>query len=169
MRSVLIALLAAVLLAACDGDTTSTDPRFATPERTVATLLGSYGLADVSQEEVRTLMAAHERFELVDRPSFEACFVEHAEGGPEDALIEGLAGFVVGALAAGKDELRVEIAGDTAYVSPRAGVRVVLHRQDDGRFLIALRESVPEDVARRIALVAEHAEQRAQRGVAIAQ
>lgn len=142
-------------LAGCEGAGTTVDSRFATPERTVATLLASYGLEDVPQEEIRARMAAHERFELRDGEAFRACFVEL-----DDPLSEGLAGWVLGALAVGRDELRTEIFGERATVAPREGVRIALHQQRDGTWRIALRESVPDDVRRALSSVAERHDRR---------
>jgi hypothetical protein len=149
-------VLAVVVLAGCEGLARS-DARLSTPERTVATLLGAYGLEDVPQEEIRARLASRGRFELHDRASFELCFSDL--DGP---VAEGLAGWVVGALAAGRDDVRTEIAHDRATVSPREGVRIVMHRGADG-WRIALRESVPEDVQRGMASLAEHAHARALR------
>lgn len=158
--SVLAAL--ALAIAACEGAVTHTDARFSTPEHTVGTLLGAYDLEDVPQAEIRERMAHHGRFELADRDSYEECFADFV-GTPSD---EGYAGFVVGALAAGRDDIRVTITGEHATVSPREGVRIVMDRDDDGAWRIVLRESVPTELRERLSSIAEHAEGRLRRGIA---
>src|SRR5687768_9451832 len=104
LRAGILTALAVVSLA-CEGGLTRADARFSTPEHTVETLLASYELDALTQDEVRARLAAHARFELADRRSFEACFADLDAG----ATSEGLAGWVLGALAAGKDELRTTI------------------------------------------------------------
>lgn len=151
-------LLASLLLTACHER--PVDARFASPEATVETLLGAYDLADVPQAEVRARMAEHARFTLLDRDTFEACFADLGAA----SLDEGLAGFVVGALAAGKDELDIDVEGEIAHVSPRAGVEIAL-RNDDGAWRIVLRDSVPAEIRERIASVAAHADGRLRRGL----
>lgn len=155
-------LLALSFLSVLGCDTASeVDHRFDTPEATVTTLLQAYDLADVSQEDIRARMASRGRFTLRDRSAYEACFSD-LSANPAD---EGLAGFVVGALAAGKDELRVTRDGDRATVSPREGVEIVMRRDDEGAFRIVLARSVPTEVRSRIAAVASHAEGRIGRGL----
>lgn len=139
----------------------ATDARFASPEATVATLLRAYDLEDVSQDEVRARLAAHTRIRLRDHESYEACFADLGSH-PAD---QGLAGYVVGALAAGKDELRYHREGDRATVSPREGVDIVMRRGDDGAYRVVLSRSVPREVRARMASVAEHAEGRVARGL----
>jgi hypothetical protein len=150
--------LACFEVAGCEGATNRADPRFSTPERTIETLLSAYGLQELSQAEIRERFARRERFELRDRAAYQACFADLA-----GTAGEGFAGWVVGALAAGRDQLRVEIVGDRATVSPRDGVRIVLLRGRDGAYRILLRESVPEEVRRGLTMIAERAERRARR------
>ncbi|AKF10480.1 hypothetical protein [Sandaracinus amylolyticus] len=154
MRRELIAI-AVLGMVACDAPR-GVDARFSTPEHTIETLLASYGLEDATQEDIRARMAAHERFELRDRASFEACFADL----PPGPVGEGLAGWVLGAIAAGRDELRVEIFGDRATVAPREGVRIAM-RREDGAWRIVLDESVPSDVRRALDVVAERHDRRA--------
>lgn len=156
----LLVLTLSILALGC-GAATEVDHRFDTPEATVTTLLQAYDLADVSQEDIRARMASRGRFTLRDRSAYEACFTD-LSANPAD---EGLAGFVVGALAAGKDELRVTRDGDRATVSPREGVEIVMRRDDEGAFRIVLSRSVPTEVRARIAAVASHAEGRIGRGL----
>ncbi|MBX7191733.1 MAG: hypothetical protein K1X94_06735 [Sandaracinaceae bacterium] len=147
------------LVLGCDGATTTVDVRYSTPEHTIATLFGAYGVEDLTQDEVRERMAGNGRFELRDRDTYLSCFSDlHT---PTD---EGLAGFVFGGLAAGKDDLRTTIAGETATISPRPGFEVVMHREDDGRWLISLDESVPAEVRTRLGMVAADFEHRQRRG-----
>lgn len=164
-RRVLGALTVAVLLTlgvGCDGGPRPVDVRFSTPERTVQTLFTAYGLERASQAEVRQRMIDGGRFSLRDPDSYRACFTDLS--GPTE---EGLAGFVLGALAAGKDELRTSVSGDRAVVSPREGVEIVLRRRDEeSPWRIVLRESVPDEVRARMNAVAldyEHRQARGQR------
>lgn len=151
--------LAPLSLAACEGATTEVDVRYSTPEHTISTLFSAYGVEDLSQDEIRARMTGNDRFELRDRDTYLSCFADVRT--PTD---EGLAGFVFGALAAGKDDLRTTITNDRATVSPRPGFDVVLHREEDGRWLIALEESVPAEVRTRLGLVAADFDQRQRRG-----
>ncbi len=156
-----IVLFALVLVLGCEGATRTVDARFSTPEHTVRTLLSAYGLADATQEQIRERMAAHDRFEIRSRATFRSCF-EDLGTSPAS---EGVAGFVFGALAAGRDDMRVELAGDRATVSPRAGVEIVMHRGEDGAYRIVLGESVPDEVRARMASLARHADDRLRRGI----
>ena len=149
----------ALLVAACASP--PVDQRFVTPEATVSTLLSAYDLADVPQAEIRARLAARDRFPLRDRDTYEACFADLGS----DPSAEGLAGFVVGALAASKDELTVRLEGERAIVSPREGVEILLRREDDGAYRIVLARSVPAEVRTRIVAVASHAETRLGRGL----
>jgi hypothetical protein len=155
------ALLSLVVLSACEGGVTHVDARFSTPEHTMGSLLRAYDLEDVPQSEIRERMASRGRFELEDRDLYEQCFADFDGTAAE----EGYAGFVVGALAAGRDDVRVTITGDRAELSPREGVRIVMHRAEDGTWGIVLAESVPDDLRERLSSVAEHAEGRLRRGI----
>jgi len=152
-------LLAALSVAAagCEGATTRVDRRFATPERTVHTLLEAYDLDSLSQDAIRGRLAARERFMLRDREAYEGCFADL-----NGAAAEGMAGWVLGALAAGRDELRTEMTPVRATVSPREGVRIVM-RSDAGAWRIVLRQSVPAEVQRGLATLAARAEEQARR------
>lgn len=151
-RAVVAALGAASLLGALALGCSSTppDPRFATPDRTVETLLGAYGLEGVSQAEIQRRLRARQPFRLTDAATFHACFLEF-----DGDVSEAYAGFVVGALAAGRDDIRVTIIDDVANVYPTSRVRVVMKRTDAG-WKIDLEQSVPaeirtqfQDIARR--------------------
>lgn len=146
-----------LLALGCD-DVTRTDPRFSTPEHTVETLLGAYGLEDVPQDEVRQRIGTHGAFELQDRAAYEACFADlDAPGG------EGMAGYVFGMIAAAKDELRYETVAGRGYVTPRDGVRVVMERDETGAYRIVLADSVPEETRRSLMQVERNAERRTPR------
>jgi len=154
MRRCLLPVLAAVLTAGC-GETETVDSRFATPERTVDTLLATHGLSDEPQERIRERMATRGAFELQDAPTWRACFTDLDQPGGE-----GMAGYVLGMLAAARDDLRFEISGDRAYVFPREGARVVMQKGSDGAFRIVLADSVPANVRRGLLQVEENARTR---------
>ncbi|MCB9597914.1 MAG: hypothetical protein H6719_34680 [Sandaracinaceae bacterium] len=141
-------------LVGCD-DAQVTDPRFATPERTVATLLATHGLADESQDAIRARIAERGSFELRDAETWRMCFTDLDRPGGE-----GMAGYVLGLLAAGREDLRYETIADRGYAMPREGIRVVLERGQDGAFRIVLAESVPEEVQRGLLQVEENARRR---------
>jgi hypothetical protein len=73
--------------------------------------------------------------------------------GPED---EGLAGFVFGTIAAGKDQLHITPVGDQVHVfpDPDRRDRYVLLVQRDGEWKIDLDQSVPTEIRR--ALIGEY-------------
>lgn len=146
MRVVILALM----IVAC-GEAPRPDLRFHTPKATVDTLLESYGLESVSGEEVRRRMRLGRRFHLVDRAMRDACFDV-----PIGEADEGLVGYVFGSLAPAKDDMRVTIGDDVAHVfgetlEGRRNTPVVLHRDDEGNWRIALHESVPARIRRRLA------------------
>lgn len=151
----LTSLLGLALLGCGDGDVQTTDARFSTPERTVETLLGTYDLDDVPQEQITQMIVQRGSFELRDRETWAQCFADLEQPGGE-----GMAGYVLGLLAAGRDDLRYETAGEYAYAFPREGVRVVFERQDDGTYLISLARSVPEEVRGGLLQVEENARRR---------
>ena len=148
---------ALLVLASCGGDdVTSTDARFSTPEHTVQTLLGTYGLNDLPQARIQEQIVQHGAFQLRDRETWQACFADLDQPGGE-----GMAGYVLGLLAAGRDDLRFETAGERAYAFPREGVRVVMIRGADNTFRISLRESVPDEVRNGLLTVEQNAQHRA--------
>lgn len=155
MRSSPVVLCFLLVLAACGGDLTETDPRFSTPERTVTTLLGTYGLNEMPQAEIHARLAERGAFELQDGVTWRACFVDIDRPGGE-----GMAGYVLGMLAAARDDIQYETVADRGYASPRADVRVVLRRGPDGAYRIVLAESVPENVRRGLIEIEENARQR---------
>lgn len=151
---------ASFALLGCGENLTHTDSRFATPERTVDTLLGAYGVRDLPQDDLRARIASQGALTLRDREAYAACFVDLSRPGGE-----GMAGYVLGMLAAARDELRFETAGDRGYVLPREGIRVVMIRGEDNAYRISLSESVPEDVQRGLLQVEENAGHRVPRDV----
>lgn len=150
-----------VLLASLWGCSEEREPdaRFATPESTLDTLLGVYGVADMSQEEIQQQMRSRGRFELRDEATYEACFDDY--DGPQH---EGLAGYVFGTVAAGKDQLRINMVQGKAHVfpDPDRRERYVVLVQSDGEWKISLRESVPADV--RGALIEQYERMSERRG-----
>lgn len=147
-----LAAAAAVALSLGGCEEEPKDARFATPEATIRTLLSTYGVQDMSQEEIQRHMRGRGRFELRDEVTYRMCFVDYA--GSEH---EGFAGYVFGTIAAGKDQIRiVHVEGRVhAYPDPdRVERYVVLDEGDDGLWRINLGESVPADVKR--ALLAEY-------------
>jgi hypothetical protein len=130
------------------------DPRFATPQKTVRTLLGAYGLDGLSQQEIQRRLRARQQFRLTDPQTFKASFVEM--NGDE---AEAYAGFVVGALAAGRDDIRVTIIDDTASVFPTPQVRIVMQRTDEG-WKIDLPQSVPPEIRAQFQDIARRARKR---------
>ena len=137
-------ILSALLVLAC-GDVTRTDPRLATPERTVRTLLAAHGIEDGAPGALEERLIAEGGFAIVDRAAYEACFADlHQPGGA------GMAGYVLGLLAAARGELRYETIEQHGYVQVREGLRVVMRRGEDRAYRIVLAESVPEDIRRSI-------------------
>jgi hypothetical protein len=149
-KALLVCLGAASLLAGCGEDVSRVDARLSTPEHTVQTLLASHGLDALTQEEITARIVERGAFDLEDADAWAACFVDLERPGGE-----GMAGYVLGLLAAGREQLRYEAAGQRAYVYPREGVRVVLVRGDDGGYRVSLQQSVPEDVRRGLLRIEE--------------
>jgi hypothetical protein len=132
--------IAAAYACACGSEgVRHVDSRFATPEKTIETLLGTYGMAQASQAELDHWLENNQRYPLRDPATFRACFEDYQ--GTQD---EGLAGFVVGALVRGRSDARVTIVRDVAHVAT-ADRRVVMHDTESG-WKISLRDSVPRDV-----------------------
>jgi hypothetical protein len=123
------------------------DPRFASPEATLESLLRAYGVEQMSQEEIQEHMRGQGRFELRDEPTYRECFDDYE--GPQS---EGLAGFVFGTVAAGKDQLRINHVQGNVHVfpNPDRNDRYVVLVQRDGEYKISLRESVPPEIRRRL-------------------
>jgi hypothetical protein len=142
-----IAIVSALLvLVSCERDSTSS--AFASPSATIESLFRAYDVEKVPQDEIRRRLQARERFELVDENLFRSCFSDWQ--GEHD---QGLGGFVFGQLVAAKDELSVDIEGDTARVhvtsAPSDLPPIVMRKQDEG-WKIDLRESIPADIRQRL-------------------
>lgn len=137
-----------IALSALPGCREQHDKRFDTPAATIDALFRSYGIAELSEAEVRARLQARERFELRDPRLHRECFADWR--GEQD---QGLAGYVFGRLAAAKDHLRIDVEGDLAQITPgiegAAQEATVLVRQD-GAWKIALRQSVPEEVRQQL-------------------
>ena len=137
-----LALLVALVLlpgaASCD-DVRTVDARYATPERTLDTLLAGYGLEGKSLAEIQTLRRTG-RVRVRDDDAVRGCF-ESFEG-PED---EALAGFVVGAIAEADGSLRTTMTPGVARVATGERATIVLH-DHDGAWRIDLHASVPGTV-----------------------
>lgn len=153
-RVLVLALCLAAFLGGlgCDENLTHIDARFSTPEHTVDTLLGAYGVSELPQDDLRARIATQGGLTLQDREAYAGCFVDLARPGGE-----GMAGYVLGMLAAARDDLRFETAGDRGYAFPREGIRVVMIRGEDRTYRISLAESVPEEVQRGLLQVEENA------------
>lgn len=139
MRRASVALLAFAFYGC--GELQRTDTRFATPERTVRTLLAAHGIAE--SDDVQARLIAEGAFSIVDREAYEACFADLDQPGGD-----AMAGYVLGLLAAARSELRFELFERRAVVNVGPGVRVAMERGSDGAYRILLAESVPEDVRR---------------------
>lgn len=142
MRPLILAALAALLIVSCKSEPTPTG--FESPSATIDSLFRAYGVEDMPQDEARRRLQAHERFELLDSALFRTCFSDWQ--GEHD---QALGGFVFGQLVAGKDELEIELEGNTAKVraasAPVELAPIVLVKQ--GRaWKIDLRKSVPPQV-----------------------
>ena len=134
MRSLAV-LCALVALAACD-DVHHVDARYATPERTLGTLLDAYGLRGRSLAEIQTLRRTG-RVHVRDEAAVRGCF-EHYDGAEDEAL----AGFVVGVVAEADGSLRTTMTPGVARVAVGDRATLVLH-DHDGAWRIDLPASVP--------------------------
>ncbi len=143
-------LIVFAFVACSSGPRVSNDLRFQSPKATIDTLLETYGLEGVTQDEVRRRMRVGRTFHLNDPATRDLCF---ADLGHESD--EGFIGFVFGSVAAGKDDLRITVTDDVAHVfsETREGRRarpVVLRQDDEGAWKIILNESVPDSVRTRL-------------------
>lgn len=146
VRTFFIAVSCLASLAACENQ--AVPPAFATPNATIETLFRAYDVQDIPQTEIRRRLEARERFELIDEAGFLSCFSDWQ--GDHD---QGLGGFVFGQLVAGKDELAVEVDGDTAKVrvtSASPDLQPIILVRQEGGWKIDLRQSVPPDIRQRL-------------------
>jgi len=141
-----VSIAVAALALACGQPAAERD--LATPKTTVTTLLRAHRLDRASADEVRRRMTARDsdHGHAIDQALAARCFEDFD---PHDPVDHGLQGFVVGALAAGRDQLEVRIDGETATVTPGPSSRVVLHRHPDG-WKISLADSVPAGTRERM-------------------
>jgi hypothetical protein len=154
-------VLALASLASCTSDKAPTG--FESPSATIDSLFRAYGVQDMTQDEARRRLQAHERFELLDSALFRSCFSDWQ--GEHD---QALGGFVFGQLVAAKKDMQIEVHGDTARVqvapaSPELEP-IVLVKQDFA-WKIDLRQSVPPQIRQSLYEVyrrARRAERRAQ-------
>ena len=146
MRAFIIIATVLLGLASCKADSVS--PAFESPNATIDTLFRAYDVRDVPQVEIRRRLQARERFKLRDENLFRSCFSDWQ--GEHD---QGLGGFVFGQLVAAKDELLIDVKGETARVRASSSASeispVVLIKQDAG-WKIDLRQSVPPDIRQRL-------------------
>lgn len=117
-------------------DVRHADSRYATPERTMATLLASYGLADKSLAEVQSLRRTG-RVHVRDAAAQRGCFERF-----ETAEDEAMAGYVVGVLAEADGSARPTLTAGTARVAVGDQATIVL-RDHEGAWRIDLPASVP--------------------------
>lgn len=136
-----IRALPLLLVTACS-DARHTDSRFATPERTVRTLLQAHGIAELGPRDIERRAVAEGGFTVVDREAYEGCFVDRDQPGGD-----AMAGYVFGVLAGAGRDLRFELVEQRAYVQAR-DARIVMQRGEDGAYRIVLADSVPEDLRR---------------------
>ena len=155
-RSALVVALFALFITACSEPP---DPRFATPEASIRTLMSAYGVEDLSEEEVQQRLRARARFTLRDADLYRDCFADWTS--PHD---EGLAGYVFGRVAAAKDHLRFDPVGDGEDVAVRfpdarseGGRAAIILRRTQSGYRIVLRRSVPREVRAQLYQVYERA------------
>ena len=122
-------------LLGCDG-VHHVDSRYATPERTMATLLASYGLADKSLAEVQSLRRTG-RVHVRDVAARQSCFERF-----DTAEDEAMAGYVVAVLAEADGSARPTLTAGTARVAIGDSATIVLH-DHEGSWRIDLPASVP--------------------------
>jgi len=153
VRAFTIAATVLLALTSCKAESASSG--FESPNATIETLFRAYDVRDVPQAEIRRRLQARERFKLVDENLFRSCFSNWQ--GEHD---QGLGGFVFGQLVAAKDELMIDIEGNTAYVRSSSTAPdytpIVLIEQPAG-WKIDLRKSVPPAIRQRLYEVYRHA------------
>lgn len=119
------------------------DPRFATPEATLASLMRSHRFDRMTDEQVRRrINGADGHEDEADLRLFHACFVDYDEHRSVDTA---LMGWVLGALAAGRGHWRVVRVEDRAdiFVGERDKITLV---RDGPNWRISLRDSIPPHV-----------------------
>lgn len=142
MHRLTLAALAVLLVSSCEREPAPTG--FESPSATIDSLFRAYGVDHMPQDEARRRLQAHERFELLDSKLFRTCFSDWQ--GEHD---QALGGFVFGQLVAGKDELEIELEGNTAEVraaSASVELTPIVLVKLDRAWKIDLRKSVPPQV-----------------------
>jgi len=117
---------------------------FESPSAAIDSLFRAYGVREMAQDEARRRLQARERFELLDVQLFQSCFSDW-QGEHDHAL----GGFVFGQLVAGKDELQIIVANDSAQVraaSAASELKPIVLVKQSGGWKIDLRQSVPPKV-----------------------
>lgn len=141
-------ILAVLAFAMACGDDPTPDLRLMTPRTTIETLLESYGVADLPQEEIDRRMDIGRRFHLNDPAALRACFSDW-----EEPAGEGLAGYVFGSVIVAKDDLIATVRDDEAEVmvrDPERRTRPVILEREGGSWRINLERSVPRAVREEI-------------------
>ena len=136
--------LAALVFSMACGDDATPDLRLMTPRTTIETMLASYGVADLPQEEIDRRMSIGRRFHLNDPAALRACFSDW-----EEPAGEGLAGYVFGSIVVAKDDLIATVRDDEAEVmvrDPERRTRPVFLEREGGSWRINLERSVPRSV-----------------------
>jgi hypothetical protein len=125
------------------------------------TLLRAHHLDRMPEDEIRRRMSRNDegRFGAVDQPLVARCFEDFDDDDPVD---HGLVGFLVGVLAARRNELEVHTEATRAVVSAGPAGRLVMH-QGDGGWKISLEESVPRAYRERMEGLYERARKKAGR------
>ena len=147
MRTQKIKLFFALLIVV--GACTKPDAQFGSPEATLQTLFTAYGANHMTEAEARARLANREHFQLQDAALYRQCFADWL--GPQD---EGLAGYVFGSLLAAKDSLSFQKENQKVLVRTKRSsgeiITLAVMTQDNGKWKVLLRESVPEEVRQRL-------------------
>ncbi|MFW2387333.1 MAG: hypothetical protein ACN4G0_03300 [Polyangiales bacterium] len=135
-------LVFAVAFAACKREPAPSG--FESPSATINSLFRAYDVQDLSQDEARRRLQARERFELLDESLFRSCFSDWQ--GEHD---QALGGYIFGQLVAAKDELEIDVEGDTAKVKAATAseeLQPIVLVKKNRAWKIDLRKSVPPRV-----------------------
>lgn len=117
---------------------------FESPSATINSLFRAYDVQDMTQDEARRRLQARERFELRDESLFRSCFSDWQ--GEHD---QALGGYVFGQLVAAKDELEINVEGETARVRAATAseeLQPIALVKRNRAWKIDLRKSVPPRV-----------------------